>query len=174
MLRLATETGEAECDSQTCQFHYLSTLPKGGAAWLHWLRADGLFRCAVLAERRAAAHISDARLLVAAGGRAGLAGLVRAGGRDQGSGLQGAAGHKAPSVVLRGVGQAQAVAGGPGCGAPLTRGHFSLADTPPHLHLLQLGNLLMETWRKHWIYTKKKIKLPICYFNMDMCYLQSN
>lgn len=119
--------------------------PKGGAASLHWLRADGLVRCTVLTERRAAAHVGDSRLLVAASGEAGLAGLVRASGRDQGPGLQEAAGHKAPSVVLGGVGQAQAVIGGPGCGAPVRGGHFSVVDTPPHLHLLQLGNLLMET-----------------------------
>lgn len=118
-------------------------------AWLHWLRAGGLIRvgvpAAVLAQRRAAAHVGDARLLIAAGGRAGLARLVQAGGRDKGPGLQGAAGHKAPGVVLRGVGQAEAVAGGPSCRAHLTRGHASLADAPPHLHLLQLGNLLLWT-----------------------------
>lgn len=133
-----------------CQsIYYLSTPPEGGASWLHWLRGDGLVRvgvpAAVLAERRAAAHVGDSRLLVAAGGRAGLAGLVEVGGRDKEPGLQGAAGHEAPGVVLRGVGQAQAVAGGPGCGAPLTGGDSSLAvDAPPHLHLFQLGNFLME------------------------------
>lgn len=135
-----------ECDSL---FYYLPTLPKGGAAWLHRLGGGGLVGvgvpAAVLAERRAAAHVGDARLLVATGGEAGLAGLVRAGGRGKRPGLQGAAGHEAPGVVLRCVGQAQAVAGGPGGGAPLTGGRSSLADAPPHLLLLQLGDLLMVT-----------------------------
>lgn len=137
-----------ECNSL---FYDLPTPPKGGAARLHWLGGGGLVRvgvpAAALAERRAAAHVGDARLLVAAGGEAGLAGLVRAGGRGKRPGCQGAAGHETPGIVLGCVGQAQAVAGGPGGGAPLTGGRSSLADASPHLLLLllQLGDLLMKT-----------------------------
>lgn len=104
---------------------------------------------AVLAERRSAAQVSDARLLIAAVGEAGLGWLVKALGQDKWAavchfGLEGAAGDEAPGVVLRGVGQTEVTAVGPCCGA-LIVGGCSQGDTLPHLFLLQLSDLLLIT-----------------------------
>lgn len=60
------------------------------------------------------------------------------------SGLTGAAGDEAPSVVLRRVGQTELITVGPRGGA-LVKGGCFLGNAPPPLLLFQLSNFLLIT-----------------------------